>query len=421
MKGVLLMKKALATILLAIVLSAGFVFPADIGVSAETQPVISDLAFDGSTLSFHIDRSAGTAVVEYSFSANDMIMSRLVNVEIIDGSGSIDLEEEILAIRIWRFVTDEGDYCTISSVTGTTTLAMSSGASIDDVEVRLKTLYISDDLITKELTWSDFAAIQNYLYTMHFSLVDEEGASVPIDRIYALDVEYDVITTWFGIASTEHVVKEIQATETRSMTLWPYVWPATVIDNIQESDWTGDEGDFDWMVNLGVYEQTWPLSSVTLDQTTLLTIDYFYEGIFYEDVTIVDEPYDEEDVVDTTPGGTVAADTSFLEKVWEWITENPTTAIAIVVGVVVFVLLARFLSALKAVLEFIGWIIKSLAKAVGFVLKGIFLVIYHVLRLFLYLIPKGILAFLAFLITPAEKRRQRAARKDMIDYAGRSL
>jgi hypothetical protein len=247
-------------------------------------------------------------------------------------------------------------------------------------------------------------------FTMHFNLVDDLGSQVPIDRIHSIDVKFDVINTTLGIVIKNHAEKTIMATETRNTVItpvWPHIIPASVIQHISRSSVAG----YRWQLNLGSFNYQLLIGDVTLDKTQLLQIDYYYDGYFFQDQEIIDEPYAWEDIVDVVPDPTPEG---FLWDILAWIMENPWTAAMIAVGIILASLVAKALSVLGVVIQ----IVKEFVKFVLLVLKYFFLAVWWVLKLIIIGIPKGIIKFIWILLVPAEKRR--ASGKDII-YVSRSL
>ncbi|MDZ4195961.1 MAG: hypothetical protein U1C51_01795, partial [Candidatus Izemoplasmatales bacterium] len=236
---------------------------------------------------------------------------------------------------------------------------------------------------------------------------------------------YDVLSTIWGIQTKNHYVKDIMARENRSMQIFPYIIPSTVINNIQASS----KSSYRWQLNLGSFNQSIGLwSDTTLDKTTLLEMDYYYNGYFFQDQVIIDEPYDWEDIVIVNP---ILDPNNLLMNIASWVLANPGTAITIVVAIVVISLVAKLLGALSGILAFIGVILKGVGHVIKlgfqlivFFLKGVGKVLFAILKLKWFLIrfifiriPRGIISFIYFLFTPAQLRQERKG----IVYVNRSL
>lgn len=409
------MKKALVLLLIGTTMFlAGILHPAGTSVSAETgitQPVISAVTKSTSGGTFYINAAdVKSAIVEYVFEANGTIFSKLgildatlitQNLTTSTYQYRFTLPAGATSFKIWRIITQD-DF--VRSVTGSNLYG-----SLESVQVRLKTIYVKEDLITREKFGTSLISTGSAKFTMHFNLVDDLGATIPIDRIHSIDVQYDVITTSFGIVMKTHKEKTIVATETRNtviVPIWPHIIPASVIENIKSSSQSG----YRWQIDLGNYNYLYLIGDVTLDKTQLMAIDYYYDGYFFQDQEIIDEPYAWEDIVDVAP----VTPEGLLYDILNWILENPWTAAMIAVGLILASLIAKALSILGVVLQ----IIKEIFKLVFVILKYFFLAVWWVLKLLLIGIPKGIIKFIWIMLVPAEKRRNSG--KDII-YVNRSL
>ena len=422
------MKKALILLLMIITMSAGLYFNPAHGIDAAVVPTISEPGKSGTTASFYTDEPELTqAIVEYTFHSNGVYMSKLKtfyvslsaqNTSMTVNKYTFTLPAEALAFKVWRVITED-EY--IKSVSGNNVYS-TVDYSMEGIELRLKTLYVTNDLITREATIGTIGGLlkNQYKFIMHFRVEDSLGEIVPIDRIHSLKVEYDVVTTYIGlIDSKTHYIKDIQATENRSLSTWPFIYPAHVVTNIQESTHLRDDNIvgneiYDWMVTLGIYDYQWPASTVTLDQTTLLTIDYYYNDVFYQDQEVVDKPYEAEDIIDVIPGTTDPLD-SIWTTVWEWIKANPETVIKIVLGLIATIVIGKVLSAIKIVMD----IVKGIFKGLGWILKLVFIGVYYVLYFIFIMIPKGIWKVIYFLFVPYQKRQIKE--RTVIEYANRSI
>ncbi|MCF7924806.1 MAG: hypothetical protein K9L64_06870 [Candidatus Izimaplasma sp.] len=140
-----------------------------------------------------------------------------------------------------------------------------------------------------------------------------------------------------------------------------------------------------------------PLSDVTLDQTTILTISYYYNGVFYEDAEVVDDPYDYQDIIDVVPGTTTPLPDwwDLLANIGEmakWLQVTIYVALALIVILVVSFIF-RIITLIRFVFKLIIWMIK---------------IIYKVLKFIVIQIPKGIMGFIIFLVVPSNKRKERS-------------
>lgn len=426
------MKKALIILLLSLILSAGLYFSPAHGIIADVAPTLSEPGKSGTSAYFYSsDSDLKQAIIEYTFLSNGVYMSKLKTFDLTLSAQnttqtinkfSFTIPSEALAFRVWRVIT-HGDY--IKSVSGSN-IYQSDSYSMDGIELRLKTLYIYDDLITREQAVGNIGTLLTTTkqFYMHFSVVDALGDKVPIDEIHSIKVEYDIVRTYIGfIDSRTHVEKTIQSSENRSLSVWPFIYPAHVVTNIKESTHLRDDNIvgneiYDWMVDLGAYDYSWPASSVTLDQTTILTIDYYYDGLFYDDAEVVDKPYDQGDIVDVIPG-TVTPSESLWLQIWDWIKNNPDTAIMILVGLIATFIIGKILSTIKILVD----IVKSVLKGAWWIIKtifiGIYYFLYYVLKFIFVWVPMGIGKFIYFLFIPYEKRQLKE--RNVIDYANRSI
>lgn len=393
------MKKALITLLISLVMSAGIIFSADMNsLSASTIPLSYEVSKDldrGELIISNENLIKG--IIEYTFYSNDILMSKLETIDLSHESCEIGTDRNIysfklpdnaLSFKVWRVVEASQQ---IKSLEGDFEYIHSEETSIDSVETRVKVLYITDDLITKEPSYSETAEV--WIFKMHFNVDDAEGVTVPIDRIYSVEVEYNVVKKFFFGAwtTTTPVNKVIKATETRNAMIWPYLIPETVINNIQESI----DDSYDWMINLGsasVPRLTG--SDVTIDQTSILKISYFYNGVFYEDLEVIDEPYDGEDVVPVVPGTTDP-----LLGLGEWFAELGSKIQLIIMGIVIIIalvfisLIFKGITAVKTVIVMLYKLIAFFMKAMSFIMLGI---------------PKWIINAIIFLIIPRTKRKEQS-------------
>jgi len=313
--------------------------------------------------------------------------------------------------KLWRVIESEN----IKSLSG----AIEYGAyDIDSVEVRVKTLYITDDLIQRaEVAVNDPLYNMAYNFTMYFNIDDEEGNNVPIDRIHSLEVEYTIKRTSLWLLSdNEYVIKDIQATETRNAVYWPYIFPQSVINNITPANRYDLDGNllYEWKVNLGTYSTTRTLgANVTLDQTSILTIDYYYDGIFYEDQVVVDEPYDEDDIITTT-----MPLFDQIKAYFESLIEQPLK-ILIGIGILILTLVVfKLLSMVGSLAKEMKTVLFFVFKAIYYIIKWFILGVYHIILFLVYQLPNGSIKALYWLFTPKEKR---LARERVDQYVSRRI
>jgi|GEM_PF-1161483 len=426
------MKKALVTFLIVFMISAGIIFPAVSPVYADGGVNVISIGKTSSVGYFYLpDEGYQRAMIEYTFMSNDILFSTLVD-KIITPNGSnldgtayryeVNLPAETLSYKVWRVVSQ---YNNSQSTLGANEYLV-SGSGIDDVETRLKTIYITEDYITKERVFSDIST--QYKFNMHFNVDDAMGETIPIDHIHSLKAEFDVVSSsLFGLVkTTSHVIKDIEATETRNATIWPYIYPATVVNNIQESYYGEDDNilgneDYDWMVTIGTFSAPGIIGSdITLDQTTVLSISYYYDGVFYQDMEVVDEPYDSEDIDIVIPGTTTVIEDGW-SSIFSWVTDNwqlILKGLAVVAG---FIIVGKVLSAIKAFMDVLKFILQGIwlfIKGIGYVIKYFFLAIGYVLYFIVIMIPKGIGKSLYWLFVPSDKRLRR---KEHAYYDSRSI
>lgn len=395
-----MINKALISIVLAILMSAGIIFSADIkSVSAQTIPLSYEVRKDNfSNGLIIIDGDHYVkAVIEYSFRSNDILMSRLETVELIHdfieyGTNrnhyTFTLPDEALSFKVWRVI-DDNDY--IRSLDGDNEFIHSPGTSIDEVETRLKTLYITDDLITKEGGYSETASV--WIFKMHFNVEDAHGNKIPISRIHSLEVEYEIVKTFFRglFTNRQYVHKKIEATETRNAMVWPYIIPQSVTLNIKQS--YDSQNRFDWMVDLGSASvPRLTFSDVTIDKTSVLKISYYYQGQFFQDIDVVDEPYPGEDVIPVTPGTTDP-----LITLGQWFENLGQTLKFILIGIIVLVAIAILSFVFKAV---------GALKAIALAAYRMIILLFKLIKFIIIGIPKAIINFFVFLIVPKERRRE---------------
>ncbi|MCF7924805.1 MAG: hypothetical protein K9L64_06865 [Candidatus Izimaplasma sp.] len=173
------MKKTLITLLLTVMMSAGIWFSAGT-VLADTIPLSFTVVKNSTSGSFTVDYdNLDLAIVEYTYYSNNILMSELINAELTNegceiGTNnnvySFSLPEEALSFKIWRVVTSND---IIKSLTGSFEYINSPETSVSAVETRIKTLYINDDLITKEVSPISYGGTLSfaYVFNMHFKVV----------------------------------------------------------------------------------------------------------------------------------------------------------------------------------------------------------------------------------------------------------
>ena len=407
------MKKTLITIILTILITVG-AYASTVSVLADSYPNISYIDKDGSQVIFTVDnQDLEKVVIEYTFTVGDILMSRLEEFYVMTFSTNqdtktykVNVPEEALSVKIWRVINSDDQ---IMSLTGTLEWDNSDNDKISDVETRLKTIYIDNDLITRESNLTGVGTVLQSAWTfrMHFNLDDALGETIPVDHIYSLKVSYDVIRTTMGIKTTTSITKDIQENVTTRTQYWPFFYPSTIINNIRESI----DDDYDWMVNLGTYTDvdgpiTSFLSDVTIDQTTVLAISYVYNGVFYEDQEVQDEPYDSDDIVDVVPGTTDP-----IQTIGDWLDSLGKTLknIVIILIVILAILIislvlkgVRFVaSIIKLFFTTIKWVGIIIYTTIKYIILGIVWIVKSILK-----IPGILINMLLFLFVPKNARRK---------------
>jgi hypothetical protein len=240
-------------------------------------------------------------------------------------------------------------------------------------------------LITREYVYSQLGA--SYNFNIHFNLEDNDGNRIPIDRIVRVSYAFDVVKTELWGLITQRTPEQVTIEETtyQPLQLYPYFDFPRVRANIEESD----ENGFDWTVDLGTYSAAGKLGSIKLDQTQMLTIEYFYEGEFFEEDDVVDIPYDQEDIVDVNP--------DWVNSIKDWIAKLNNTFMMVVIGLgaILVMLVLMFITKLFTVVKFIFTVIYK--------------VLYYSLLLIKFImvdIPRYIIKFIIFMIVPSDKRKE---------------
>jgi len=394
------MKKALITLLLTIIMSAGIIFSADLTqAKAATIPYVYELDTQENRGIIKINNdSLKNAIVEYTFYSNDILFSKLENFNLVyelceigtdKHHYSFSLPEGTLSFKVWRVVTNDK---TILSLSGDNELNIQEGTGIEDVETRIKTLIINDDLVTKEPVYSGLAGIANFAFKMHFNVEDAEGNNVPIDHIYSLEVEFNVIKTTFWVITTEQFQsKLIKPTEQRNYFMWPFLYSDTIVNSIEPSN--DSQNRFDWMFDLGTYSiSVVPGASITVDDTTVIKISYFYNGVFYNDIDVIDEPYDSDDVITVKPGTTDP-----ITSIIDWIAQVGSTLKFILIAVVALIALVV-----------ISLVFKTFSFIKSLLVGGYKLIIllFKLIKYIIFGIPKAIINFVVFLFIPKAQRKE---------------
>jgi hypothetical protein len=393
------MKKALITTFIAILLSAGIFFSAgNLNVSAsetENHIYIESLQVSGTDIFFEVETTdVDKVILEYSYYKETILFSRLVrlNVQKVSINTTTGLSKyhfskpnNALSMKIWRIANDSTIRSTVNGE-----YIYSEATALSQVQARVKQIIVDNDLITKERIYSDSLAAKNYRFVMHFDLVDEEGVPIDIDRIIRLGAKFNVIQTGL-ISSTTTKNLIIEETTFYPQSYFPFFVPERITQNIDQSFDT----NYTWMVDLGSFTAGPHIpfiapADITLEKTQLLTIDYVFEGVFYNDQVVIDEPYDSEDIIDVIPGTTDPATGLWdrLDELFGNLENSIKTIIIIVVGLGVILVLSLLFKTFSLV-------------------KNIFIGLWKIIKFIVIEIPKALVSFIKFLFIPRSNRKER--------------
>lgn len=381
------MKKTLVTILLAIIMSVGVYTSTDnVIYAAESNPINIE---GGKGYFWTSYGDVDYITYEYTYYMDDVLYSELDRVKAsaeantIDNSNyqySFNLDSKTLSFRVWNLVLSSEE---IVYPEETLEYNFSEETSISNVQLRLKTIFIDDDMLIKKFLTSDIIG-SHYEFILNFNVEDVLGETIPIDSIYSLSVKYDLLSNTWGIFnSSKEVKKEIFATEEGDiLDVWPDYYASIKMDaidwrnNITESDYSG----FDWAVSICTVDQVWK-EEKTLDQTQVLTISYYYNGVFYEDSIVEHDPIDTEEIIE---------EGSPWESLSETFSSLETTLTLIVTLVILIVVILALIY------------VNNLIKMVIHIFKGA----WFLLKLVFIKIPIGIWKALKFLFIPKNKRKE---------------
>ncbi len=415
------MKKILITILLILSTSVG-ALASTVSVFADTLPNISEINKNGTTIEISIDSGdIKKAIVEYTFVSNDILMSKLEQFEVIPISceiGSniniyqINVPKQALSIKIWRVINTNDQ---IKSLNGTLEWINTPEDAISAVETRIKTIYVDNKLVTREseailIAGGAGGVIPGYTFHMHFNLNDAEGNAIPIDYLYSLNVEFDVIKVPFwglGNKKSTHESYILKAGETRNMDTWPFLAPYTVNDELSKSF----DNDYEFMITLGSYESD-KLNSliIQLDNISLLTVSYFYNGVFYDSETVQDEPYSSDDVIDVYPG-TIDEISGILNQIgalkdfMQNLSSSFRTTIIIAI-LILGLMIISFASKIISLIFKIPFIIYKIVRSFIGIIKMLGNFFYFLIK-FIINIPGHLINILLFLFIPKNKKKER--------------
>ncbi len=393
------MKKALITTIIAILLSAGIFFSAgNLNVSAsetENHIYIESLQVSGTDIFFEVETTdVDQVILEYSYYKETILFSRLVrlNVQKVSINTTTGLSKyhfskpnNALSMKIWRIANDSTIRSTVNGE-----YIYSEATALSQVQARVKQIIVDNDLITKERVYSDNIAAKAYRFVMHFDLVDEENNPIDIDRIIKLSAKFNVVQSGLiSTTTTKNLI--IEETTFYPQSYFPFFVPQRITQNIDQSFDT----NYTWMVDLGSYKSGPHIpfiapGDVTLDKTQLLTIDYVFEGVFYNDQVVIDEPYDSDDIIDVIPGTTDP-----VTNLWERLDE----------------LFGNLDNAIKTILIIVAGLgvvlVLSLLFKTFSLLKNISIGLFKVIKFIVIGIPKGFIKLIWFLIVPRSDRKER--------------
>ena len=412
------MRKALISLVLCLFVSVGFILTDTVTVSAESEVMITSIGKSGTNGYFQSSVSNyKAAIIEYTFVMNDITMSRLLKTNIYKSSSNqvmteytFTLPDEALSFKVWRVIDTD---VMIKSTSGLNEYIQGT-STFDSVQTRIKTVYITEDLITREIIYPNISGVINSKFTMHFNIEDEVGNEVPIDYIHSVRVKFDIVKESWFLTTTTPMDIVIEDTSRTPITIWPFVLPPKGISLISPSN----TEEYTWSIILGEFPGT-TTQQVSVADTSIITIDYYYNGVFYQDVEVVDEPYDADDIVDLPPSTSFPNVILLMNKIVEWILNNPGTAATILFAIIALLILVKLLSGVKMIIQMLVWIIKGLIKTLIFIIKYSAYAIGGILYFIVFLVPKALFNMFYFLFTPKEKRKLR--RKENIIYVNRSI
>lgn len=378
------MKKALITILMIMTLSAGILFSAGNHISAEELVPIDSITVDGEQAKFYAEYRYYDAVqIQYTYSENDILITKLANISannvakrVIDGWYLYEFE---IPSNTLSFIIRQGMDGLVVDNFSNNEYILSQDTRVQNADMSIKQVVINEDLITKHAVWSDWGAL--YEFVIHFNIEDENGDQIPIDRIASVTYEYDVVKKeFFNTDRTPMEIKIDESTYNQGASFipfFPYYINDWVTDNIYESE----EDGYTWSVNLGQHRVFSPLpliSDVNIDQTHMIHIEYYSEGNYISTDEIVDDPYDQEDIVYNTLFDNI-------KNLFNSLGDSLRIIMYVVIGI--------------AVLLGIGLVFKVIG-----LIKGFILTFYRVVKLVLRLV-KGVVRLL-FVSKKVKKRKE---------------
>jgi hypothetical protein len=388
------MKKALITIIMIMTLSAGILFSAGSHVSADELTSIDSITVNDNQATFYAEyRNYDAIQVQYTYIENDILITRLSNISVdniasrvVDGWYLYQFE---LPSNALSFIIRQGmDGLIIDQFTNNEYI-LSQDTRVQNADMSIKQIVINEDLITKKPVWSDWG--QLYEFVIHFNIEDENGDQIPIDRIASVTYEYDVVNKeLFNTTRTPMTIEIDESTYNQGASFIP-VFPYYVNDWITNNIYESEQDGYTWSVNLGQYRASSSLeflSDVNIDQTQMLHIEYYSEGTYISTDEIVDDPYDQEDIVYTT----------FFEQIKNLI-NNLGDSLQIIMYIAIAIVILLVIS---LVLKIFG-LLKFSAKVISKTIK----LLYRVAKFIVWDSTKHTVKLIWLLIVPREKRKER--------------
>jgi hypothetical protein len=388
------MKKALITIIMIMTLSAGILFSAGNHISANELTSIDSITVNDNQATFYAEyRNYDAIQVQYTYIENDILITKLSNISIdniasrvIDGWYLYQFE---LPSNALSFIIRQGmDGLVIDQFTNNEYI-FSQDTRVQNADMSIKQIVINEDLITKKPVWSDWG--QLYEFVIHFNIEDENGDQIPIDRIASVTYEYDVVNKeLFNTTRTPMTIEIDESTYNQGANFIP-VFPYYVNDWITNNIYESEQDGYTWSVNLGQYRASSSLeflSDVNIDQTQMIHIEYYSEGTYISTDEIVDDPYDQEDIVYTT----------FFEQIKDLI-NNLGDSLQIIMYIAIAIV---GLLVISLVLKIFG-LLKFIGKLISKTIK----LLYRVAKFIVWDSTKHTVKLIWLLIVPREKRKER--------------
>lgn len=385
------MKKALITIIITFLLSAGIIFSADnFKVSAnQTTWSLDSVSTEDNLGSFAtVYDSYDMVQIQFTYDAHGVLVSKLANVSVENIatriSDGLNVYQFELPEGALSFIIKQGmDGLVIHEFTNNEYI-LSEGTRVQNAEMSVAQLIINEDLIVKKPVYSNHG--QLYQFDIHFNAEDEEGNKINIDRIISVTYMYDVIIKNLPLSPTiQHKEIEISERVYHEPPLIQSTFPLILFPWVEEQIKPSDKEGYDWMIDLGQYRAASNikfLHDVSIDQTQMIRIQYWTEGnpVIMDDDQILDDPYDQEDIVYQ----------GFFDNVSNWLStlnNNLTMVLYILVAIIGLI----FISLLIKLVGATWGVIKLISKVVITIIK----------------IPSYLYKFLLFLFVPSDKRKRK--------------